>query len=443
MNWMRPRSFRVQLWLAAVLPAILLAGVFTVILSHWTQQVLETALRERVEAVGRQLAVASEFHLFAGDVGNMRGLVNGLVKEQPDIIATAIVSGDGQVLASRGSDNLPVDLTEAAIWQTEVEGRRMRMVLPIRVTALAIDDFSFAPEDTASQRPIGYVVLRVSLDALNAERHRILLWAGVAFLVAVALGGALAVWLARSVTGPLGRVIGVVERIGRGDLAARVPEQSESVLAPLIEGVNRMASQVAMNQEEMRQRIDEATRELNRQKQDAERVARSDPLTALNNRRAFFELAERDLRRSLRYEFSVALILLDLDHFKAINDEHGHPAGDAVLVHLADTLIRTMREVDVIGRLGGEEFAILMPDTSLEAALQAAERLRQAIELQSVEYEARRVAITASFGVSVYLGETDTVHDLFTRADRALYLAKRLGRNRVEAFGERGRPDES
>jgi diguanylate cyclase (GGDEF)-like protein len=133
----------------------------------------------------------------------------------------------------------------------------------------------------------------------------------------------------------------------------------------------------------------------------------------------------------------VALIMLDLDHFKAVNDTYGHPAGDRVLVALADALRQSMREVDVVGRLGGEEFAILMPDTSAEAATQAAERIRRAIEALVLDIDGQRLAFTASFGVAVFGRADDTIHDLFTRADRALYRAKQAGRNRVELFGDR------
>lgn len=278
--------------------------------------------------------------------------------------------------------------------------------------------------------------MAVSLKSLNRERIRILIFATLAFLVTAALGGGLAVVIARSVTVPLGRIITVVERIGQGDLDARAEAGGDCVFAPLAKDINQMAASVAITQEEMQQRIEEATRELQIQKLDAEREARIDPLTSLNNRRAFFEYAERDVLRAVRYDFPVALIMLDLDHFKAINDGYGHPVGDRVLVALAEALRQSMREVDVVGRLGGEEFAILMPDTTAEAAIQAAERIRKAIEELELDVDGQRIAVTASFGVAVFekTGD-DTIHDLFTRADRALYRAKQSGRNRVEVFG--------
>jgi len=198
-----------------------------------------------------------------------------------------------------------------------------------------------------------------------------------------------------------------------------------------------MAANVAMTQAELQQRIDEATLELQKQKHAAEREARIDPLTGLNNRRAFLERSERDVQRAGRYRTPIALIMLDLDHFKAINDTHGHPVGDRVLVELAAVLLKSMREVDIVGRLGGEEFAILMPDTNAEAAVQAAERLSHAVGAMALDVDGQTIACTASFGISAMEVGDGSIHDLLLRADRALYLAKQRGRNRVELFEAR------
>lgn len=159
-----------------------------------------------------------------------------------------------------------------------------------------------------------------------------------------------------------------------------------------------------------------------------ERLAATDPLTGLANRRAFLEGVERELRRVSSGSGNGALLMLDLDHFKNINDTYGHAGGDRVLVHLAVLLRNMLRQNDVAGRLGGEEFAVLLPDASLDSAAAIAERLRVAVERNIIEFEGREMTVTASIGLAPLDGEVDKV---FAMADEALYRAKKEGRNRT------------
>jgi diguanylate cyclase (GGDEF)-like protein/PAS domain S-box-containing protein len=159
-----------------------------------------------------------------------------------------------------------------------------------------------------------------------------------------------------------------------------------------------------------------------------------DHLTGVANRRAFFQAAEMELNRNRRAPRPTALILLDADHFKRINDLHGHPGGDAVLRHLGQLLVATFRQVDVVARVGGEEFAVLLPSSSLDGAAAVAERLRQLVAGQSVAFDGAHIACTISAGVAVCDGEPLGLEILMKRADRALYAAKAAGRNRVERW---------
>lgn len=160
----------------------------------------------------------------------------------------------------------------------------------------------------------------------------------------------------------------------------------------------------------------------------------ADYLTGLANRRAFFEAAGHELERSRAAPRTTALVLIDADHFKAINDGHGHPGGDAVLQHLAARLLQVFREVDVVARIGGEEFAVLLPSTGLDAAIEAAERLRAAIALEPARYDGAAIDYTVSAGVAVAHDGEAGIDLLLRQADRALYAAKRAGRNRVERW---------
>ena len=168
--------------------------------------------------------------------------------------------------------------------------------------------------------------------------------------------------------------------------------------------------------------------------EDYARLARTDSLTGLANRRHFFERAEDELERSRRYATPVAVLMLDLDRFKAVNDTHGHRTGDLVLRNLATVLSRELRAVDTAGRVGGEEFAVLLPQTDLAEARQTAERLRLAVAASPTPRpEGRPVPVTISVGVASSLGDLN-LDTLVNHADEALYEAKREGRDRVRCW---------
>ncbi|MET0963533.1 MAG: diguanylate cyclase [Noviherbaspirillum sp.] len=161
------------------------------------------------------------------------------------------------------------------------------------------------------------------------------------------------------------------------------------------------------------------------------RASACDHLTGIANRRTFFEAAELELERWRRFPRPLSLITIDADFFKKINDNWGHPAGDEVLRNLALTLAATVREIDVVARLGGEEFAALLPSTDLDGALMLAERFRSAVEGQRVRAGEHQISYTVSIGVAAMDSQVTGVDHLLKLADSALYAAKNAGRNRV------------
>jgi diguanylate cyclase (GGDEF)-like protein len=161
-------------------------------------------------------------------------------------------------------------------------------------------------------------------------------------------------------------------------------------------------------------------------------LATTDFLTGLVNRRAFFEQAEGARALALRLRKPIALLMLDIDHFKQLNDRFGHATGDEALVLFADTARATLREHDIMGRLGGEEFALALPGTDLGGALLAAERLRRAVTETSLAAGDTRYTMTVSVGV-VVIEPNEPLTAALARADHALYAAKSQGRDRVEA----------
>ncbi|WP_428034128.1 diguanylate cyclase [Amphritea sp.] len=168
--------------------------------------------------------------------------------------------------------------------------------------------------------------------------------------------------------------------------------------------------------------------------QKLEKQARSDFLTQLINRRHFFELANREILVASRYNNPLSLIMFDLDHFKQINDTFGHAIGDLVLQKVADASLATIRAVDILARLGGEEFVVLLVQTNHDDAQRSAERLRQAIASAAISLGSDTVTVTASFGVTTIYFDNDSSHSInhmISDADKAMYRAKQEGRNRV------------
>jgi two-component system cell cycle response regulator len=163
--------------------------------------------------------------------------------------------------------------------------------------------------------------------------------------------------------------------------------------------------------------------------EEVQRLATQDALTGCLNRRHFLTLADQEYRRSVRYQRPLSLLMLDIDHFKQINDQFGHPVGDQVLCALVELLKANLRNVDILSRHGGEEFTILLPETPKNRAYQVAERLRCAVETMGVEKAGRNISITISVGVAsleVEIGQVKSIEMLIHQADQAMYDAKIL-----------------
>jgi diguanylate cyclase len=160
-------------------------------------------------------------------------------------------------------------------------------------------------------------------------------------------------------------------------------------------------------------------------------LATRDELTGVFNRRQFLVLADREWARCRRYDMGAAMVMLDVDHFKRVNDLHGHLAGDLMLREIARAAADTLRHADYLGRFGGEEFIVFLPHTDTLGALDVAERIRERVAAIALEWRGEQVRTTMSIGVATLAGEHDTVGALIADADRALYSAKHAGRNCV------------
>jgi len=164
------------------------------------------------------------------------------------------------------------------------------------------------------------------------------------------------------------------------------------------------------------------------------RLAATDPLTGAFNRREFTSLADQESQRANRYNHPLSIMMLDLDHFKKLNDTYGHAAGDKALQRFTTLCCNALRTVDVFGRWGGEEFVTLLPETDVEGAVVIAERLRKLVSQNILVYNDQKISLTASIGIAQYRSGEVTVEGPLSRADSAVYDAKKAGRNRISVY---------
>jgi len=184
--------------------------------------------------------------------------------------------------------------------------------------------------------------------------------------------------------------------------------------------------------QEANEQINQKQKQLELANTKLEELAHTDELTRIPNRRRILERLEDEINRANRYRTNLAVLLLDLDHFKFVNDRYGHKEGDRVLVHSAQIFQNEVRRTDWIGRYGGEEFLGVLPETDAEAAVQLAARLRNRMQETSIPLETGvRIKITVSIGVAWFRWDVDTGESLLQRSDMALYRAKALGRDQV------------
>lgn len=282
-------------------------------------------------------------------------------------------------------------------------------------------------------------VARGEVDRATARIDAVIRIAGGIIIGATLLGLCCAIILAAllktSVTSRIVDMTRSADLLRSGKLDVSVDTGGEDELGALAETFNDMARRVRDLVQNLEKKVRRRTRELNAKNRELdaknqalEVLSLTDRLTGICNRRKLDQTIVAEIRRARRYGKEFSLIMIDLDHFKSVNDRHGHPVGDLVLVRVADILAGLARETDVVGRWGGEEFLVVCPETGADVAVVLAERLRKEIEETSFP---RDTSLTASFGVTAATAKDDA-QSLVQRADEALYAAKQNGRNRIE-----------
>lgn len=269
----------------------------------------------------------------------------------------------------------------------------------------------------ASRSPITghpwYQLLELSRDEVYADlldaRNRILL---LTALLTMIIGGA-SIIVARQIIFPLRDLLHGARQVADGDLSAEVPVTRDDELGTVATMFNHMVTQLRINQNRLLE------------------LATTDPLTGLANRKQLMTNLDLQLEAFRRHDVCFALLLLDIDFFKKVNDNYGHLAGDSVLIGVAGTLRSMLRKLDTAARYGGEEFVVVLDTTDIEQARLTAERIRQAVENQIFVWEEQELQVTVSIGVGSISTNDRSTASLIARVDAALYRAKSEGRNRV------------
>lgn len=356
------------------------------------------------------LAVSSKSWVMANDIVGLQE-VTASVASQSDVRYAMVLTPDLRVLAHSHPERQGLFVTDEASRQLLKASPDAALISLVRSHRL---------EDTAApimagHTLVGWARVGIAQDSIRATLLRGLLQGGMYIIGSCLVAYVFAMIMAHWLSTGLNRLARGFARVGGGERGLRVRLERRDEIGKLADDFNRMVAELEAS--EARLQV----------------LATTDFLTGLDNRRSFMEKMNNEMARLQRNaEASVAILLMDLDHFKRVNDTYGHVAGDAVLRHVSAVIRGCLRRVDLAGRFGGEEFILLLPDTSLDGALSFAERIRRAIEQSDIKWDDQILRITVSVGLTLLHAADATPEVAIKRADTALYRAKDNGRNRVE-----------
>lgn len=435
MSLVRHLSLHQRLLLAAILPAALLASAITSVVLYRGTRLLDQALVDHGSAVVSFLAPAAEYGVISGNRTQLDALLQAAVGQR-EVSAAAAYDEQGALLASRGrfavlSHDRLKSINAGVV--PDVGPQIVAMIAPIVSAELQIEDEPLIgnpsrPAREGATRVIGWVHVELSTGPSTKEKQAIVAAALIVLALGLSLTAALALRLARSVSRPIAVLVSGVEKMASGELDVAIEERAGTQeLAALEQGFNSMARAIAENHRTLQSRIDDATAKLAFQ-------ARHDPLTGLPNRRVFEQKLEECVAASRRAGDHGALCFIDLDRFKIVNDTCGHAAGDELLMRIALLIQDRVRDEDVVCRIGGDEFALILRGCSREDALRLAENLRAGVCDFRFDWQGHTFSVGASIGMTYIDGAQTDPSEILIAADAACYEAKRSGRNRVVEY---------
>lgn len=403
----------------------LIAAATVSSITHWVA--LQNAQRDESQSLAQVLSSNLAASVMFRDEMMARTLLASLSVRQ-DVDCALVIDQFGQVFAA-------YELTKSACKLGRQPGN-MGQTSFIAGTGLAVASIG------SDENRFGSLVIQVNQHNVWASLKRILLILSGALLGVLGVAVLFSRWLSGLIAEPingLSRLMTEVAEAGR--YSARAEEAGPREVRQLGRAFNHMLQQIESrgqallrHQQELEGRIAEATVELHAKQVELEILARTDGLTGLDNRRYFMEQANQEFRRTQRQGRPLSVIMMDVDHFKRVNDTYGHQVGDRVLEGIARVLRGGVRDADLVGRLGGEEFALILPETDAAAAREMAERLCKAASGWRGKAPAvdPSLQVTCSFGVATWQpGTSNPLEYVFRLADEALYKAKQQGRNRV------------
>jgi diguanylate cyclase (GGDEF)-like protein len=406
-------------------------------------------LRARSLALLESLAVTCAADLATGELGRLEDALTELARkgrEHLDVISVALLDPRGEAVAHAGEGAAGDE--PSPDWDPGFTRQAAAAEVP---TWRYVAHHEAAPALAVSMPVVrgprwGTLVATFDTGAVAervAEARLIIIGASsaVALTLVLTLQGGLLLLVVR----PLRRLREAVRRIEAGDLSARAPAEARSEIGQLASAFNRMATELEAYTRTLEARVAERTAESERREEALEALnaqlvtlARTDGLTGLVNRRHLFELLAGELARAERSGHDVAIAMLDVDHFKQVNDTWGHDAGDAVLQTVAAVLKREVRAHDIVARYGGEEFVVVLVEPEAAHTAEVLERLRVEVAravtrlpLRPDAAGAREIRVTISAGYVVCPEDAGDLDALLVAADAALYSAKREGRDRV------------
>ncbi|MEO8751527.1 MAG: diguanylate cyclase [Casimicrobiaceae bacterium] len=355
------------------------------------------------------------------DLDTIRTRLQSIVRASPAEVI--LLAADGTPLLSTlaaATALIPLDAQSLVRLRTQPEGaiafqgHHGREVLAVAGKPLLLPMLVVAERDRAE----------IFGEWLRLLEFYVGLVAGLLLLV-----GVVAYWMGRSIVTPLNALTVAADRVARGDLPVALRDDCADEIGQLTRVFNLMTDRLRRSNAD----VEAVQRTLREQNELLGTLAITDGLTGLYNRKKLDEILADQFARFRRNHHPFALLMLDLDNFKAINDSYGHAAGDEVLVKVASILRQSVRDIDYVARYGGEEFAAVLAETTSEEALVVAERIRVGVDIPSIRAGNQVIAVTVSVGIAQSREGDDSPAMMLFRADHALYEAKREGRNRVRS----------